>query len=589
MDMRWNLDALYESLESESFKKDYAKFEKDIDSIKKWISNNLSNTDEAVEKIENFILMINDFYNTYSRLAEYSHLLLSVDAKDQEAVFIDEKLEMKAAELTEIEVQFQKWLSNIQNIDVLANHSKIIKEHQFYINELIEKNSYTLSKEEELIIAKMKNTGSSSWLKLQMLLTSTLLVDININSEEKKLPLPIVRNMAYSSDALIRKTAYEAEQKSYKKIEESSCACLNGIKGEVLTLSKARGYKTTLEKTLKDSRMDNEMLNVLLDAMKDSLPSFHKYFRKKAALLGHKDGLPFYDIFAPIGELKTKFSYDEAKSFIVHNFYTFNKNLGDLASCAFEDKWIDAEPREGKRGGAFCCNIHSIGQSRILANFTGGFNDMTTLAHELGHAYHGHCLRNLSYLNSNYPMPLAETASIFSETIIKNAAIAKASKSEALTILENDISDSAQVIVDIYSRFLFESEVFKRRENSSLSVEEFKSIMINAQIEAYGDGLDKNFLHPYMWINKPHYYYSDANYYNFPYAFGLLFARGLYAKYLEIGNEFVQLYDTLLEATGKMNIADVAKTAKIDLYSKDFWKSSIKLIEQDIDKFISLC
>jgi oligoendopeptidase F len=293
-------------------------------------------------------------------------------------------------------------------------------------------------------------------------------------------------------------------------------------------------------------------------------------------------------MFAPMGNVDMQFSYEEARDYVVKNFRTFSDKLADFAANAFDKRWIDAEPREGKRGGAFCSNLQVIKESRILANFTGSFSNMTTLAHELGHGYHGSCLTDQSYLNSEYTMPIAETASIFSETIIKNAALKESSAEEAFSILENDIGDAGQVIVDIYSRFLFESEVFRHRAEGSLSVNDLKSIMINAQKEAYGDGLDENNLHPYMWVNKPHYYYPETNFYYFPYAFGLLFAKGLYVEYLKRGQSFVEDYDRLLSITGKNRIADVATTMGIDIRNIDFWRSSLKLIENDIEKFISL-
>jgi pepF/M3 family oligoendopeptidase len=322
--------------------------------------------------------------------------------------------------------------------------------------------------------------------------------------------------------------------------------------------------------------------------MRESLPDFHGYFRKKAELMGYSNGLPFYEMFAPMGNMNMQFSYKEARDFIVANFKTFSNSLSSYAANAFDSRWIDAEPREGKRGGAFCENIHSIGESRILANFDGSFNSMITLAHELGHGYHGACLMKEEYLNSDYPMPIAETASIFCETIVKEAALKAANEEETFTILESSISDSAQVIVDIYSRFLFESELFKSRESGSLSVKELKEIMLNAQKEAYGNGLDHNFLHPYMWLCKPHYYSADYNFYNFPYAFGLLFSKGVYAEYLKQGGEFAGKYDKLLSVTGKMNISDVAKVMNIDVHKVDFWRSSLELIKKDIDRFIKL-
>jgi pepF/M3 family oligoendopeptidase len=584
--MRWSLNELYTSFESNEFKADRAAFDKNIEALKAWAEVNLKDNEEADRKIEEYLSLITGFYKLYIRLSDYAELTLSVEAKNEKAASVSEELDTKATELTEVDVAFQKWLGSLENFEELLEVSNAIKEHEFYLKELIERNKYLLSEKEEVIIAKLVNTGSNAWSKLQNILTSTLLVDIVVDGEEKQLPLPVVRNMAYSNDAVLRKTAYEAELKAYKKIEESSAACLNGIKGEVITLSKQRGYESPLAQTLLKSRLDKETLEAMLQAMKESFPAFRKFYLKKAEKLGHKNGLPFYDLFAPTGEGDMKFSFEEARSFIVKNFRSFSNKLADFAENAFENKWIDAEPREGKRGGAFCSNIHPIGESRILSNFTGSFSDVATLAHELGHGYHGSCLMEESYLNSRYTMPIAETASIFCETIVKKAAVKNATKEEAYAILEGDISDAGQVIVDIYSRFLFESELFKRRERASLSVNELKDIMLTAQKEAYGEGLDPQFLHLYMWVNKPHYYYAGQNFYNFPYAFGLLFSKGLYAEYLKRGEGFVEDYDKLLAVTGKNKIADVTALMGIDIHSVDFWRSSLKVIEEDIENFV---
>jgi pepF/M3 family oligoendopeptidase len=588
MDMRWSLDALYTSFDSAEFQEDLKKLDREMGQLAAWTQENLHTAENAVSKMETYITMLTSILQTQSRLYNYAELVASVDAKNQKALQMIERVQEKAVDLVEPGVKFQQWLGTLGDLDGLIRSSNLLEEHRFFLTETAEKSKYLLSEKEEIVLAKMKNTGSNAWSKLQEMLTSTLLVDITVDGEAKQLPLPVVRNMAYEKDPTVRKTAYEAELAAYKKIEESSAAALNGIKGEVITVSKLRGYESPLDKTLKDSRMDRETLEAMLSAMRESLPAFHKYYRKKAELLGHNNGLPFYDLFAPVGEANMRFTYQEARDFIVKHFGSFSDKLAQYAAKAFDNKWIDAEPREGKRGGAFCSNLHVIKESRIMSNFTGSYNDVSTLAHELGHGYHGECLVEEAFLNSDYPMPIAETASILCETIIANAALQNATEEEAFAILENDLSGAGQVIVDIYSRYLFETELFKRRENGSLSVNELKDIMLKAQKEAYGDGLDHNVLHPYMWVCKPHYYYADYNFYNFPYAFGLLFAKGLYAEYLKRGDVFVEQYDQLLSVTGKMNIADVAKIMDVDVRSVDFWRSSLKLIEQDIEKFISL-
>lgn len=588
MEMRWSLDELYTSFGSEQFLKDIAKCTEFVESFHKWVNSAVYEAKNIPSTLEKYIVLLGDFSKRFNRLYAFSQLTLSVDTKSSKALQYVEILEKLEAELAEPVAKFEKWIGQIADIDSVINSSKLLKEHAFFIREAAEKSKYLLSDKEEAVIARMRNTGSNAWSKLQEKVTSTLLIDINIDGEEKKLPLSVIRNMAYDKEPFIRKKAYEAEINAYSRIEDISSACLNGIKGEVITLNSMRGYKSPLEETLLNSRMDFETLNSMFKAIEESLPVFHKYFRKKAEILGHSNGLPFYDLFAPIGDSDMKFTYEEAKRFIMKNFGTFSVSLAKFAERAFENSWIDAEPREGKVGGAFCENIHGIKESRIMSNFGGTFSDVVTLAHELGHGYHGECLNNETVLNSDYPMPIAETASTFCETIVKKAAVKSAKASDALLILESDISDSSQVIVDIYSRFLFESEVFKRRREGSLSSEEFKKIMEQAQKKAYGDGLDPNYLHPCMWICKPHYYSADSNFYNFPYAFGLLFAKGLYSEYLKKDKAFIKEYDILLRATGKNNLYDIAAMAHIDLHSLDFWRSSLKIVEEDIDKFMEV-
>jgi pepF/M3 family oligoendopeptidase len=586
--LRWSLKELYESFESESFKNDLKKCDEYILEYNSWVNQITQDTTEVLKKLEEYITKGNRGRELFSKLFTFPQLTLSVDTKNAAALKNLEIIEQKISETAEADARLEKWVGNIKNLNEVIEQSKLLKEHSFHLMEIVEGSKYLLSDKEEAVIAKMRNTGSSAWTKLKDLLTSTLAVDIELDGENKQLPLTVVRNLAHEKDRELRMKAYEAELASYKKIEDGVAAALNGIKGEVITVANMRGYKSPLEETLLSSRMDEETLNAMLTAMKESFPVFKKYFKRKGELLGSKSGLPFYDLFAPMGKVDMKFDYEQGKKFVEDNFRTFSDKLADYARKAFDNQWIDVKPREGKVGGAFCDNIHAIKESRIMLNYGDTFGDVVTMAHELGHGYHGDCLGEESFLNSDYPMPLAETASTFCETIVKKAAIKSASKEEAFSILENEIGDCAQVIVDIYSRFLFESEVFERRKESSLSADELKEIMLWAQKEAYGDGLDENYLHPYMWACKPHYYYASANFYNFPYAFGLLFAKGLYAEYLKRGKEFVGDYDMLLSVTGKNKIADVTKLMGIDIHSVDFWRSSLKTIEEDIENFLEL-
>lgn len=585
--MRWSLDELYSGFSSDEYQKDLANLKELIGKFNKWGDENLDKRDQARQKLEGYIEFSKEISTSLTKLMTFAMLTSSVDVNNEEALMYSDQLSVLATELTKPQVSFQKFIKDLDGLDDIIASSEILTEHEFFLMEIKKASKYMLSEKEEVLISKMRNTGSRAWTNLQNKIVSNLLVDIVLDGEKKSLPLPVVRNMAYHKDAHVRKTAYEAELESYKKVEEASAAALNGIKGEVITLADLRGY-SPLEEVLLQSRMDRETLDAMFTAIMEYLPVFHKYYRHKGKILGHKNGLPFYDMFAPVGSLDLTFTYDEAMEFVVENFRTFSDRLADYAQNAYENNWLDVEPREGKRGGAFCSNIHPIGESRIMANFEGSFSNMTTLAHELGHGYHGLNLKDESILNSRYPMPIAETASIFCETIVENAQLEKSTDEEVLGILESSISGAGQVIVDIFSRYLFETRLFEIRKDHPLSVDELKNLMVEAQKEAYGDGLDHDYLHPYMWINKGHYYSAGRNFYNFPYAFGLLFAKGIYAEYLNRGKDFVPEYDKLLNATGKNSIKDVAAMVGIDVSNPDFFRNSLKLIEKDIERFIEI-
>ncbi len=586
--MRWSLNELYQSFESDEFVKDSGRILELIGEVNTFAEKELKDPENAKEKIEKYLEYDMTLSKLISKVLGYSSLTMSVDARNEAARENYSRIAMKLSDLTKAEVMFNRFIDKTENLEEIITSSELLKEHEHILLETKRNAEYLLSDEEEILISRMSNTGSKAWTNLQNILTSTLLVDIEMDGEMKKLPLPAVRNLAYDKDPSVRKKAFEAELAAYSQVEESSAAALNGIKGEVLTVTELRGFKNPLEETLIQSRMEKETLDAMFTAIRESLPMFRKYLRRKAELLGHENGLPFYDLFAPMGESQLSFTYKEAMDFVVKNFNTFSTRLGDYAHTAYEKNWMDVEPRDGKRGGAFCSNLHAIGESRIMSNFDGSFSNMTTLAHELGHGYHGFNLKDESILNSGYPMPIAETASIFCETIVVNAALKDMDEKEAVTILEQSISDACQVIVDIYSRYLFETRLFETRADHPLSVKELKNYMLDAQKEAYGDGLDNDMLHPYMWLNKTHYYSAGRNFYNFPYAFGLLFSKGLYAIYLKRGEEFVPEYDELLAVTGKRSIKEVAERMNIDVTKPDFFRDSLSIIEKDIEKFLEL-
>lgn len=588
METTWCLKELYESFESEEFLNDLKAVD---DLIQRYdlYAQNLSDTDgNKTKKLEEYIQLQQKLSTLFQKLFSFCSLTLSTNTSDEKALKYSDILNEKNSTLAASDAKVNHWIGSLENIDQFLSQSQLLDEHRFLFHEIQTFSQHLLSDQEEAVIAKLQNTGSVAWSKLKDMLTSKLMVEVPLHGEIKSMPLTMARNLAHDSDAKVRKDAYEAELKAYEKIDDSLAACLSNIKGEVITLYKMRGYESALEETLLKSRVTKKTLDAMLDAIVEALPHFREFLQIKAKLLGHQNGLPFYDLFAPLGNHAQTFDYEQGTQYVLKLFKTFSDELADYAKGAMEGAWIDVYPKQGKVGGAFCSNLHVIKQSRFLLNYGDQFTDVITMAHELGHGYHGYCLTDESILNVNYPMPLAETASTFCETIVKKAAISDGDEEQKFAVLEQELTDSTQIIVDIYSRYLFETALFKRREESSVSVKELNEMMIQAQKVAYGDGLDPDYLHPYMWACKPHYYDASSNFYNFPYAFGLLFAKGLYAKYQEQGDSFAQQYKKLLSVTGKLSAKDVAQTINIDLEDPSFWQKSLNLIIEDINAFKQL-
>ncbi len=575
----WNLDDLYLGFD-DHYKEDMAKLSNLVDAYKAFI-NAEDHTD--LELVKGYIDFQEKIVILARSLSSYASLRMATDVSNQDAPVYLSMLQDIFRKSTVEDVKFTRYLSTL-NLDDLAKHAHQIKQYLYLLKREQEDASHLLSENEEVLYSKLRELSSGSWGRLQGITTANL----PVHFKEKEITLSEVRNLAYDYDKSVRKEAYQAELKAYETIDDQVALALSNIKREVTLMNELRGYESALEQTLFQSKMSKETLDAMISSMMDYRPHFEKYLKAKASYLGHSKGLPFYDLFAPVGKLEKTYTYEQAQTLVVEGFGSFSKKLSDFAAKAFQNQWIDAFPKKGKRGGAFCSNQPQIKQSRILSNFTGSLSDVLTLAHELGHGYHGDVISNNDPLHWSYPMPLAETASIFCETIVNNHLLSQITKpKERLSVLENALQGDTQVIIDILSRFIFESKLFEKA-TGPISKEQMKNMMIEAQKEAYLDGLDSDVLHPYMWLNKSHYYSAGLNFYNFPYAFGLLFGKGLYAQYLKDPESFVSKYNQLLSLTTKTCVEEVAKSMDIDVTKKEFWKDSLDQVKKDIDEVCEL-
>lgn len=576
----WNLNDLYEGFD-DKFNNDFKRLEELINT-----SVALAPQLKDCESLENWLKHNQELRAVQRSIFAFISLTLSVDSTNGEASSIAGRARGLISRLSVPSAQFNKFVADHkEELNTWIETSKLVEEHQFLLLNIVKGASHDLSDSVEEAVAKMSINAGTNWSDLHSHLTSNTTIQYNGETHT----LTSLRNLAYSDDPKVRQSAYEAELEISAKMEDPIAFALNSIKGEVNEVNSLRQYNSPLEKTLEQSFMSQKTLDALMGAIEKYTPEFRRYLKHKAKLLGHDGGLPFYDLFAPFeSEVKKSYTIEESKNFIVGSFRMFSDDLADMTARAYDDRWIDFLPREGKRGGAFCSNLPQIKQSRIMTNFDGSTSAVVTLAHELGHAYHGLRTENHSILNTGYSMPVAETASTFCENLVLNAALKVSSPEEKLILLENAIQDSTQIIVDIASRYKFESEVFARRQNEFLFASDLKEIMIQAQKDTYGDGLDQDALHPYMWLNKGHYYSTGLSFYNFPYAYGGLFALGLYSKFESEGTSFVEKYDNLLSATTTMNCEDVGLLADIDVSDSAFWESSLDQIVKRIDEFIEL-
>ena len=571
----WTLEDLYPSFESQEFKQD-------VESYKALKGKFESLTlEDSIEGITQVVKLLEESTVLTGRLYNYIHLTLATDTTHETAIQVEVQLAGVSADLQATYAKVSKFLGTIQT-DITTD--PFLAEYRYYFEEAKKDATHLLSDELEEVLAKMSISGGKAWSQLFDFMWSSAQGEY----KGEVVTLSEIRGKAYDSDAEVRKSAYEAELKMYDAIKEPIAFSLNHIKKEVLTTSQLRGFESPLAHTLEASRMSRETLDALLEAIREYLPNFRKYLRHKAALLGHENGLPFYDLFAPVGNSSRTFTVEESKDYLIENFKTFSADLAEMTEEFFDKHYIDFYPRKGKVGGAFCANLPMIKQSRVLTNFTGSLSDVVTLAHELGHAYHGLHIENHRPLNQDYSMPVAETASTFNENIIMNTAIKEASDEEKIALIESQLQDTTQIIVDIYSRYLFESAVFENREQSFMFSKDLEEMMLSAQKEAYGDGLDQSYLHPYMWACKPHYYSTGLSFYNFPYAFGGLFSKGLYAIYQEQPEGFVEKYQELLRATTVSSVEDTAKVLGVDVSTPEFWKKALAEVAESIEAFIAL-
>jgi oligoendopeptidase F len=541
--------------------------------------------DATVLAFETVIGRYNAVLTEYRTVSAYIASFTTTNSRDNEAQARLSELQQHTVRLTQLDTRLTAWLGSL-DVAALIQRSQVARDHAFMLQRAKIDAEHLMSPSEEALAAELSVSAGVAWAKLHSNLTSQLVVPFERDGQVEDLPMSMIRNLAFEPDRDVRRRAYQAEIASWEQAALPLAAALNSIKGEVNTLTQRRGWPSPLAASLFDNNIDQQTLDAMMQAARESFPDFRRYLRAKARAIGVEQ-LAWYDLFAPVGSSSKVWEYDVAADFIVKQFGSYSTKMRDFAERAFREGWIDAEPRPGKRDGAYCMSLRKD-ESRVFANFKPAFGGMSTLAHELGHAYHNLNLAERTMLQRATPMVLTETASIFCETIVRRAALQESDLQDQIAILEATLENACQVVVDISSRFFFEQRVFETRQQRELSVDDFCELMLDAQRETYGDGLDQRVLHPYMWAVKGHYYSTHRSFYNYPYMFGLLFGLGLYARYQEDAESFKRGYDDLLSSTGLADAATLAARFDIDIRTPDFWRSSLDIVRADVQRFEEL-
>lgn len=581
---RWDLTPIYSDFSGRDFKTDLENLEATITEFRTLAENSKEEQQHPGTWLKEVMELYNRAADLYENLESYCYCRYSVETDNEEAVAALNRVEEFTVSLSEMEVLFRNALAKLEaDPEDIIDGDEELEGYTYFLEEQLFLQTHQLSAPEENLAADLNRAGGNAWSRMHGTISSQLSTVWDEKTGERKTVVDL-RNMAMDPDRKTRKKAWELELRAWESVETPFAFAINGVKGFSHMLNSRRGWKSTLERSTRQSRISEKTLESLLGAMRDSLPLFRRYFSAKAKMLD-LPVLSFYDLFAPLKGDDEAWPFSSARDYIVKQFDAFAPDLGSFARHAFSAGWIDAESRKGKVGGGYCIDMPVAAESRILTNFDGTYDGLGTLAHELGHAYHTSLLRDLPATQRNYPMTLAETASIFSETLVFSRRLAEAPETRKAIVLEPFLQGASQVVVDILSRFEFESRLMERRASGEASPRELKQYMLEAQEATYGAALNPEERHPYMWAVKGHYYNVDLAFYNFPYAFGLLFGMGLFSLYRKDPETFPELYRNLLRETGRNSAEAVTRTAGFDIETRPFWDGAIAEVGAYVEQF----
>ncbi|MEN2766644.1 M3 family oligoendopeptidase [Ornithinibacillus xuwenensis] len=545
------------------------------------IENNMSTLSNIVTQLETAMKKLRESFAFISCLS-------AQNVKDANAKLLVGKRTALGAKMGGIRTVLNQKLASIPDEawkNVLQHDS--LQEVSFVLNETREAAKELLTSEQEVLINDLAVDGYHAWGQMYETIVGNMSVDIEEDGEVKSYSVGQAANKLSNPDPEFRKHVFQQISKAWESNADLFSQTLNHLAGFRIQKYKHRGWDNVLKEPLSINRMKQETLDAMWNAITNNKKHFVNYLNKKAELLG-KDKLSIYDIGAPLSNSVKTSSYTDGANFILKHFAEFSPKMADFSKNAFEKRWIEAEDRAGKRPGGFCTSFPDSEQTRVFMTYSGTSSNISTLAHELGHAYHQHVMNDIHGLNQGYAMNVAETASTFAEMIVADASVKSAeSKEEKRELLEDKVQRSIAFFMNIHARFLFETRFYEERKQGMVSVNRLNELMLEAQKEAYCDALEE--YDPNFWSSKLHFHITGTPFYNFPYTFGYLFSLGIYAHAQKSDKSFEDDYIALLRDTGRMDVEDLAKKhLNVDLTKPDFWEDAIALCVKDVEEFISL-
>ena len=593
-DVRWRLDSLFSALDGDDYRAARADVEARGAALEVSLPRDGIGAGPSLPgagpapRLGDLLDELNDLYERLSDVSVFLTGFTSVDAFDDAAQAESSTFRRLTARLAPIDARVAAWIGRL-DLDAVVAADERAAAHAHFLRRQRDRARHLMSDAEEALAGALAPSGGDAWGKLHADLAGKATVTLTLPgaTAPEEAGLARLAVLQGEGDRAVRAAAYRAEAELLETHAVAIAAAMNGVTGEGGTLAQRRGWAEPLDEALFANGIDRAALDALRTAVEAAFPAMRRYYAAKARFLG-LERLAWYDRLAPVqvGEVRS-FSWAEAQAFVHERFAGFSPALAALAARAFDEGWVDVLPRKGKRNGAFCMGTPGRRESRVMLNFGGRLDDVFTLAHELGHAFHNDAAFRAGRrpLQQGTPMTLAETASIFCETLVTQALLAEADEATRLAVLEQDLRTAAALVVDIDSRFRFERAVFERRAQRELSVAELDALMLEAQDATYGEALDPAARQPRAWASKPHYYSARRAFYNFPYTFGYLFGLGVYARYEAEGDAFATRYEALLSRTGMASVADLGREFGIDVASEAFWRGALGVAERRVDDY----